>query len=1718
MKRLRKLASILLVAVIILTPLLGDLYIPVYGAESKESESDDLTVGIKDRGEDTKQQEIPAGQEEDPVKLEIPAEVEAEEQEATEGSIDLPVSRGAARDGGNAIGEAKIAWSSSMGDDSYYGYTLSGDTQDILTVDPLQNTEQTVKLQITFALTNGNTAEAGEVEIRIPQSIFYDRDGNPLVNCYIPLSTEDEGDTSFKYYIDDAAGEIVITNYKTFYSGSTFTCEVEYTVLPSDVEDGYTKDNIAASFEFSDSDTAKADSATSDSLTVVVNTDADLKRLNKSFHYKYETWQQSWGDKPANSEDYFYIAWCIQCDTKNTCTEPFTITFEDLAGQYGTVVGYCGPSALRPLTVEDETSIVMKVPGTTQNDNSWTSYVIVQYERSMLDADPEPEITNNITATLTEADGEKHTKDAEAKYTYQAVDLTYGGDKYTGSKASSGNGTGMINMLENDISGKAGVGSSSYSLTSTIQGWGLTQDDQGNYGAKKYTAEVIDGYRTDGTTGSLAIDDEILNPDDYEITSFYISYNEYDGEIDPNTGYKASEVTDFSTYKPVEVYVQTVGGSGDWVLVGSILRTSNNDYTYTDVDGVETKSVDSSKQIQLPEGTYAVKFSHTSSKYQVKIEPELTIKLNPTEHIKEILADRDIVYLQNSATLNVKNADDSIVKSISLNANMQMTRLNSTSKIEKNYLGKNSSANGYEILDYEIIMNEYAAYMPANIASDADTALEAVKAMGIVGDQTEGVFYDLLPTGTTVDPSTISVVTYGNKEVCTYAIDTIENWQGSGQTMLIIKVTAPGETNYYSQRISDLDRAAFLQSGFILKYSLIYTWQDYHDYGSTMLNSAAYRSGTGKLGDGGTAGSSTLTKKEYFADLDDDGQFDDQNEDTVYAQISSQISAASAAENGFSKAVKAADGLVYGESAVASAAGTYTYRLRYGLDENSGSVSGLVLYDVLEVYDSGDAEQWKGTFAGIDTSYAKNKGIDAVVYYSTKSGLDPEGNPGDADITDGTIWSAMPPDSDNLSTVTAVAVDLSKNLDGTDKVFQANETVACYITLQAPADYERWEGIYAYNSAHCKLTITPQTGDSETTLTECYPVKVELEGTDVEISKSSDPASGTQDAPTVVETGDTINYTVSVKNTNTAAAIENVEITDIIPAGLTVDINKVKYYMSDAEDAKLISETDRISVESTGQKLVFTIARLMAGETVSFIIPTTVTSPTVYENTAVITKINGSDFEINSETTYHKTEDSETVDVAGTKTWDDADDQAGKRPAEIKVNLLADNVLVESKTVTADADNNWAYQWTGLPKYADGEEIEYTLTEDPVSGYHTEVSGYNITNRYTPGETSRTVVKSWNDANDQDGKRPVSIDVQLKANGVDSGPSVTLSEAGGWTHTWNNLPEKKDGQDIVYTVEEITAVDGYITTYSTDGFIITNTYRPQILISKVNSAGSELAGATLTIYEADAAGKATDTIAIGKDGEELTWETTGEPQDITGISAGTYILHEEAAPRGYYIAYDILFTVNADGTVTKDSAMGDIDGNTIIMTDLKYGEVMPEWVALTIGKTVTGTAGDKEQEFTFTLELTYEDGEEVTEEFAYDGSKTGTIKSGESVKLKHGELIKIYGIPLDVHYTVTESDNEGYKVDPGKNAKGTIDELGRNVQFTNHKDKPSSVDNTNNGGTNQAKSPKTYTWGSTTTGRGAKTGDAAPLMLYGILLIAGVGIVGFLLYRKKRKA
>ena len=186
--------------------------------------------------------------------------------------------------------------------------------------------------------------------------------------------------------------------------------------------------------------------------------------------------------------------------------------------------------------------------------------------------------------------------------------------------------------------------------------------------------------------------------------------------------------------------------------------------------------------------------------------------------------------------------------------------------------------------------------------------------------------------------------------------------------------------------------------------------------------------------------------------------------------------------------------------------------------------------------------------------------------------------------------------------------------------------------------------------------------------------------------------------------------------------------------------------------------------------------------------------------------------------------DPEVIEIEGAKTWDDADNQDGKRPGSITVRLYANGTEIDSRTVT-EADG-WKWSFTELPKFAKGVEIVYTITEDVVAEYTTTYDGYNITNSYTPEKTSRRVVKVWDDQDNKDGLRPVSIEVQLYADGKPHGKKVTLSAANGWKHTWKKLDRMKAGKEIAYTVVEITKIGGYTTSYSEDTFTITNKHTP----------------------------------------------------------------------------------------------------------------------------------------------------------------------------------------------------------------------------------------------------------------------------------------------------
>lgn len=388
----------------------------------------------------------------------------------------------------------------------------------------------------------------------------------------------------------------------------------------------------------------------------------------------------------------------------------------------------------------------------------------------------------------------------------------------------------------------------------------------------------------------------------------------------------------------------------------------------------------------------------------------------------------------------------------------------------------------------------------------------------------------------------------------------------------------------------------------------------------------------------------------------------------------------------------------------------------------------------------------------------------------------------------------------------------------------------------------------------------------------------------------------------------------------------------------------------------------------------------------------------------------------------------EMTSATVTKVWDDADNRDGVRPENLTVTLS------DGQTAVLNAENNWTATIGNLPKYAAGEEIVYTWTEAAVEDYEltsTEKAGTvtTLTNSYTPATTEVSVTKVWNDADNQDGKRPASITVVLLADGEEQSSAI-LNAENGWTYTWTQLAEKAAGAVINYTVSEI-AVDGYetaITGSAADGYTITNTHEPEtttvsgekIWVDNDNQDGVRPESITINLL---ADGEVVETAAVtAEDG--WAWSFTELPK----YSAGREIVYSitEDAVEGYTATVDGYNVTNThqaeyiDIDVTKvwndvDNQAGFRPESVTIMLKADDSEVD----SLTLS-TANGWAGK------FENLPKYKNGKAIVytlaeEEVAnYTSAITGSVEEGFTVTNTHEPEY----IDIDVTKVWDDNDNQ----------------------------------------------------------------------------------------------
>ena len=304
------------------------------------------------------------------------------------------------------------------------------------------------------------------------------------------------------------------------------------------------------------------------------------------------------------------------------------------------------------------------------------------------------------------------------------------------------------------------------------------------------------------------------------------------------------------------------------------------------------------------------------------------------------------------------------------------------------------------------------------------------------------------------------------------------------------------------------------------------------------------------------------------------------------------------------------------------------------------------------------------------------------------------------------------------------------------------------------------------------------------------------------------------------------------------------------------------------------------------------------------------------------------------------------VSVSVTKKW------VGKGGTAAKIHLYAGDTEVDS--VTLNTGNNWKHTFAGLEKYKDGKEIKYTIKEDAIANYKTDISGdaasgFTVKNTNTEKITV-PVEKKWV------GKSTNKVEVKLLADGTEKG-SADLTAADSWKHEFKNLPkyDSADGHEIVYTIKEVK-ISGYNTVISgtaKDGFTITNTIIGKVSVPVTKKwVGTPADSITVNLY---ANGNKVDSKKITKnDNWRYIFKDLEKYKDGKEIK---YTIDEEKVA-GYttsiagdsQVGYTITNTKNTPNIPNKPKKPNTGDDSNFIL----YGEMLISSLLLIICLFVKG--------------------------------------------------------------------------------------------------------------------------------------------------------------------
>ena len=599
----------------------------------------------------------------------------------------------------------------------------------------------------------------------------------------------------------------------------------------------------------------------------------------------------------------------------------------------------------------------------------------------------------------------------------------------------------------------------------------------------------------------------------------------------------------------------------------------------------------------------------------------------------------------------------------------------------------------------------------------------------IIHEQRVGTFYDLLPRGMTVNLSSVSVQTLyisnndttsvsslndiGTGTAIPFTVSKIENYKNTGRVMIVVKATLPidAPTNYIDRGSTYYTSTKVAITGMVLRFSGFYDWDRIPDFGDTITNTVGYKSGSGALCDGYPDNSFELSSdyvdRYYMYDLDEDGNLIAIN-DTIYAQNTGTFDFNTASDSSFKKAVSTPtlDDYVDGHDgdAIVTGGGYYSYRLRYASQKNL-TTTNLILYDVLEDYDYENANRWKGEFVDIDVSQPELKGAKPVIYYSTEDPRDiniyekgkanvDQGYPSDVEnLQYNSKWTKTIPQ--DKSTITAIAVDLSKKPNGTAFTLNSEESVVITITMQAPMTnvQELVDNHAKARNASWWSGNTKQGNDPQHFNMSVFEwTELGISTPNLAVHKDAfvlDSEGELSDSQSIVHLGDTIVYDLQVENISEFESVTKVKLVDNLPANVEPLYDDISFYYEGEGDyttATSIKESSVVKTNYEDNDIALDVSQLLSGQKIHILLPA---HPRVAESKTITNnfQLMGYNGKI-----YHKTSNNVThqlktghVTIKKTVTGDGAD---VNKQFTFNVHLYTPSRYQEVQAMRMDAEDS----------------------------------------------------------------------------------------------------------------------------------------------------------------------------------------------------------------------------------------------------------------------------------------------------------------------------------------------------------------------------------------------------------------------------------------------